>query len=137
MMRRIAATAAGRGCDTIHIKWRPSERNDAACHFFTGIPGAEFVEVPSGGGVETLAQQDQPPGSGSMAVAAGAGAGADVDDDAAAEYKYNPDDYKWQNFMTPELELLGKKARKAELRRRVKEAQARCCASSARWQTFF
>lgn len=44
MMRHLASLAIERGLPTIRIRWRPSERNDAACHFFSRIPGARFVE---------------------------------------------------------------------------------------------
>jgi hypothetical protein len=49
MMRHLAALATERGLATIRIMWKPSERNDAACHFFSRIPGARFVEVESYG----------------------------------------------------------------------------------------
>ena len=43
MMRKLAQVATLHNKQTIKIRWRPSERNDAACHFFAGIPGAKFV----------------------------------------------------------------------------------------------
>lgn len=43
VIRRLAEVAGSYNLNTIKIRWRPSERNDAACHFFAGIPGATFV----------------------------------------------------------------------------------------------
>ena len=144
MMQQLAVLAKERRAEEIRIRWKPTERNDAACHFFTGIPGATFVE--------TAGEQARGSDSGCAAAAAAAattvaggagagGGGGGIDNAdataAAAAGKGGLSDYKAamkdrygasnaennQKFMTPDLALLSKKKQKKELKRRILEAK--------------
>ena len=117
VFRHLAEMAAGRGAEVIRFRWAPSERNDAACHFFTGIPGSAFVED------EVVAAD--------AALSAGVGPDPEPEPEPASrepaaqtphELAAGPD-FNWEAFMTPELEALSQRQRKKELRRRVRNAQ--------------
>ena len=144
MLQRLAALATERGASEIRIRWRPSERNDAACHFFAGIPGTTFVAEnatnvnlkPNGGGSATRAAEVVDgvgaacslPASTDLVTATAAATAAATPvqkvDKALLKDQYganNAENYK--KFMTPDLELMSKKRQKKELKRRILEAK--------------
>ena len=122
MMRHLATIANMRGAEHIHIQWSPSERNDAACHFFSGIAGASFVANPDSSSSSPAAVVSDASGEPPTYDGGGNKSTDDVDAINQAADGYDPEKYKRENFMTPELEGLSKKKLKAELRRRVREA---------------
>ncbi len=118
MLRQLAAIATERGATTLRFRWRPSERNDAAAHFFTGIPEALFID----------STESKPPTlECTSAVPAAPTLAPMPEPELKPEPKPEPAESDpastWMQFMTPELEALSKRQRKKELRRRVRAAQ--------------
>eukprot|EP00035_Acanthoeca_spectabilis_P033308 m.22916 g.22916 ORF g.22916 m.22916 type:complete len:918 (+) comp5885_c0_seq1:93-2846(+) len=122
MMRHLASLATDRGLDVIRIQWQPSERNDAACHFFSRIPGATFVEVEEAVEVTTTCTEASHELSEVVLQ--------DVEE--APQKGSPPRQDVLLAFMTPELEGLSKRDRRRELRRRAREAQKPALAEARR-----
>jgi FkbH-like protein len=122
MMRHLAAIAVERECTTIRLQWRPSERNDAACHFFARIPGAQFVATPYEGAAPPDAADDKQAASDASVPTRPSSADSPPAIAPARDHPSGRTDTNLQ-YMTPELEDLSKRDRKRELRRRAREAQ--------------